>query len=57
MCFVSIKENRRMKPDEIVLRRRGEGEGEWWLGVNLSYIVSTYVKYHSVTPCTTIIIC
>jgi hypothetical protein len=57
MCFVSIKENRRMKPVEIVLRRRGEGEGEWWLGVNLSYIVSTYVKYHSVTPFTTIIIC
>jgi hypothetical protein len=32
MYFVSIYENRRMKPVEIVLRR-GEGEeGEQWMG-------------------------
>jgi hypothetical protein len=29
MYFVSIYENRRMKPVEIVLRREGE-EGEQW---------------------------
>jgi hypothetical protein len=26
MCFVSIYENRRMKPVKIVLRREGRGE-------------------------------
>jgi hypothetical protein len=28
MCFVSICENRRMKPDEIVLRRGGSRKRE-----------------------------
>jgi hypothetical protein len=28
MCFVSIYENRRMKPVEIVLRRGKRGKGE-----------------------------
>jgi hypothetical protein len=33
MYFVYIYENRRMKPVEIVIRRRGEGEeGEQWRG-------------------------
>jgi hypothetical protein len=32
MYFVSIYENRRMKPLEIVLRRREGEEGEHWRG-------------------------
>jgi hypothetical protein len=30
MYFVSICENRKMKPVEIVLRHEGEEEGEQW---------------------------
>jgi hypothetical protein len=41
MCFLSIYGNRGMKPVEIVLRRgKRENDG----GVNLRYIVSTYVN-------------
>jgi hypothetical protein len=43
MYFVSIYENRRMKPVEIVLRT-GRGMRENDGGVNLRYIVSTYVN-------------
>jgi hypothetical protein len=32
MYFTSIYENRRMKPVEIVLRRREGSEGERWRG-------------------------
>jgi hypothetical protein len=32
MYFASIYENRRMKPVEIVLRRREGGEREQWRG-------------------------
>jgi hypothetical protein len=39
MYFVSIYENRRMKPVEIVLRRGGRGRT--MEGVNLRHIVST----------------
>jgi hypothetical protein len=31
MCFVTIYENRKMKPAEIVLRRGGGEEGEQWM--------------------------
>jgi hypothetical protein len=42
MYFVSIYENRRMKPVEIVLRRRKRVERERWKEDNLlKYIVST----------------
>jgi hypothetical protein len=43
MYFVFIYENRNMKAFEIVLRRR-EGAREKSGGVNLRYIVSTYVN-------------
>jgi hypothetical protein len=35
MCFVSIKENERMKPVEIVLRKRGRERGRMIKEVNL----------------------
>jgi hypothetical protein len=41
MYLESIYENRRMKPVEIVLRRQ---KGKRMEGVNLRYIVSTYVN-------------
>jgi hypothetical protein len=57
MCFVSIYENRRMKPVEIVLRSRGkEGKGRMMEEINLRYISSTYVNIIMYPYCT-IIIC
>jgi hypothetical protein len=44
MCFVSVNENRRMKTVECSKNGGSEEEGEWWKGVNLTYIVSTYVN-------------
>jgi hypothetical protein len=44
MCLISIYENRRMNPVEIVLRKEGGGRGRIIEGVNLSYTVSTYVN-------------
>jgi hypothetical protein len=44
MYFVFIFENRRMKPVEIVLRRRERGKRRMMEGVNLRYIISTYVN-------------
>jgi hypothetical protein len=44
MCFVSIYENRRMKPVEIALRRGSERRGRMMEGINLRYIVRTYVN-------------
>jgi hypothetical protein len=41
--FVSIYENRRMKPVEIVLRREG-GRERTIEELNLRYIVSTYIN-------------
>jgi hypothetical protein len=57
MYFVSIYENRRMKPAEIVLRRGGgekrENDGD---GEGKSKICGKHIyKYHNVSPCTTII--
>jgi hypothetical protein len=34
----------KMKPVEIVLRRRGWGRGRTMEGINLRYIVSTYAN-------------
>jgi hypothetical protein len=42
MCFVSISENRRMKPVEVVLRK-GRGGGRAMEGVNPTMI---YFKTH-----------
>jgi hypothetical protein len=55
MYFVSIYENRRMKPVEIVLRREG-GRGRTIEGVNPTKIYCKHVcKYYNVSPCITII--
>jgi hypothetical protein len=49
--FVSIYENRRMKPIEIVLRRKGRwGRRRMMEGVNLRYIVCTYVNITMYPP-------
>jgi hypothetical protein len=54
MYFEFMYENRRLKPVEIVLRiRADEGGGKTMEGVNLRYMVSTYVNM-TVYPCTTI---
>jgi hypothetical protein len=42
--MICIYENRRIKPVEIVLRRGGMGKRESNGGVNLRYIVSTYLS-------------
>jgi hypothetical protein len=42
--FVSIYENKKMKPVEIVLRRR------IMEGINLRYIVSTYIVNITIYP-------
>jgi hypothetical protein len=39
-----------MKPVEIVLRRRGGGRGRMMNGVNLRYIVNTYVNITTYLP-------
>jgi hypothetical protein len=44
MYFVSIYENRRMKPVEIVTRIGEEGSQRMMGRVNLRYIVSAYVN-------------
>jgi hypothetical protein len=56
MYFVSIYENRGMKPI-IVLRMGGEsGRGRTMEGVNLTKIYCKHIyKYHNVSPPTTII--
>jgi hypothetical protein len=53
MYFVSIHENRRMKPVEIVLRReRGKRENN---GGGKSKIYYKHIsKYHNVSPCITL---
>jgi hypothetical protein len=53
MYFILAYENRTMKPVEIIVRRGRRDEG-MMQGVNLRYVVSTYVNITS--PCT-IIIC
>jgi hypothetical protein len=50
MCFVSIYENRSMKPVEIVLRREGKKEG-----VNLTKIYCKHICKCHMSLCTTII--
>jgi hypothetical protein len=47
MYVVSIYENRRLKPAEIVLRR---GEGRRMKVVNLRYTVSSYVNITTYPP-------
>jgi hypothetical protein len=54
MHFVSIYENTRMKPIEIVLRRKGGRRERTMEGVNSRYILNT-CKYHNVSSYTTII--
>jgi hypothetical protein len=52
MYFASIYENRRIKPVEIVQEREG-GRRETEEGINLRYIISTYINiimYPSVQP-------
>jgi hypothetical protein len=49
MYFVSVYENRRMKPVEIVLIREGMKREKD--GANLRYIENTS-KYHNVSLCT-----
>jgi hypothetical protein len=50
MYFVFIYENRRMNPDEIVLRSREGGRRRTMEGVNLRYIVSPYVNITMYPP-------
>jgi hypothetical protein len=60
MCFVSIYENRRMKPVAVVLlrttkKRRG-GRRRMMEGINPTRIYCKHIhKYHNVFPWTTII--
>jgi hypothetical protein len=57
MHFVSINENRRMKPVEIVLRREEVGRGRTMEEVNPTKIYCKHIhKYHNVSPYT-IMIC
>jgi hypothetical protein len=49
MCFVSICENRRMKPVEIVLRReRGKEENDRWGKSNYDIFLNTYINITSI---------
>jgi hypothetical protein len=50
MYFVSIDENGRWKPVEIVLRRREGGRGRMMVGINLRYIVSTHINITMYPP-------
>jgi hypothetical protein len=45
MYFVSIYENRRMKPAEIGLRKGERRKKKMMKGVKLRYIVNTYVNF------------
>jgi hypothetical protein len=54
MYFVSIYENRRMKPVEIALRSRGGRKREKDGGGKSIKIYSKHTwQYHNVSPCTT----
>jgi hypothetical protein len=56
MYFVSIHENRKMKPVEIVLRRVVGGRGRTMDTVNETKIHLKHIcKHHNVSPCTTIV--
>jgi hypothetical protein len=51
--FVFIYEKKRMKPVEIVLRRREDGRGRMMEGVKLIKIYHKHIcKYCNVSPCT-----
>jgi hypothetical protein len=50
MYFVSIYENRRMKPVEIILRSRERKSRRRMEGVNLRYIVSIYINITMYPP-------
>jgi hypothetical protein len=53
--FVSIYENSRMNPVEIVLKREKWRKRENDGGINLTNIYYKHIcKYHTVSPCTTI---
>jgi hypothetical protein len=54
MYFVSINENRRMKPIEIVPRSGGGRRGKMIEGMNPTKIYCKHIcKYHNVFLCTT----
>jgi hypothetical protein len=53
MCFVSIDKNRRMKPVEIVLRRRREGKREKNGGGKSKMHCKDTCNDYNVSPCTT----
>jgi hypothetical protein len=55
MCFVSIYENRRIKPVEFVLRRGRGGKRKNDEGSKLKTYGKQICKYHNVSPSTTII--
>jgi hypothetical protein len=56
VCFVSIYENRRMKPAEIVLRRGVGEKGRMMEGVNPTKTHFKHIcKYHNISPCTSTI--
>jgi hypothetical protein len=49
--FVSIYENRKMNPTEIVLKRDEGKEGEQWREqIQLRYILNTYVNITMYSP-------
>jgi hypothetical protein len=52
MCFVSVYENGRMTPVEIVLRRGEEEENDGEVNPTNTYF-KHLSKYHGVSPCTT----
>jgi hypothetical protein len=56
MYLLFIYGKGKMKPAEIVLRRRGGRNRENNGGVNLTKIYCKHMcKYHNVSPCTTVI--
>jgi hypothetical protein len=51
MYFVSIDENRRRKPVEIVLSGREEGRGRMMERINLRCIVNIYINTQCFSLC------
>jgi hypothetical protein len=56
MYFISIYENRRMKPADIALRKGEGGKGRTTEGVNLTKVYCKDIgKYYDISSCTTIL--
>jgi hypothetical protein len=56
MYFLFIRENRRLKPVVIVIRKGHEGGGRTMEGVNVTKVYFKNIcKYHNVSPHATII--